>query len=214
MMMDARVESKSLLYDLLLPKLEIASWLLAIWGFIARWYQVVGGAMFLIVGLGSLSVVYFLSAYKPRKTSTTNGPYFEPVFNQQQFAASTSDNASFMLDSLAPKLIGISGSVILIGTLFKLLFWTGAANMLIPGTGTMLLVILLMALNQRMSKRAIVLGAIGCVMLYVPSETWVRQFHRDDPELIALMLNQLHHPHDRAAAEAVRVHMHQKRANR
>lgn len=211
--MDDGVVSNSFLYDVLLPKLEPASWIVAIWGFIASWNQLVGGATFLIIGLANISIAYFLSAYKPSTPATTGGSYFEPVSSQQQLA-NTLDKPSFLLDSLAPKLVGISGAVVLVGTLFKLLFWNGSANMLMVGTGTIGLVVLLMTLNQRLDRRAVVLAAIGGVMLYFPSETLVRQFHRDDPELVELMVNQLHHPNDRAAARAVRIHIHQKRVHR
>ncbi|MBH8557856.1 GldL-related protein [Hymenobacter negativus] len=211
--MEVRVESKSFLYDVLLPKLEPASWVLAIWGFIASWNQLAGGDVFLIIGLANLALVYYLSAYKPRSLTNTHGPNFESVASQQQIL-NTSQDTSFLLDTLAPKLIGISGAVVLIGTLFKLLFWSGSAIMLTVGTATMVLVVLLMALNQRLNRRAVVLAAIGIIMLTVSSETLMRQLHRDDPQLVELMVYQIHHPHDRAAADAVRIHINRKRIQR
>ena len=78
----------------------------------------------------------------------------------------------------------------------------------------MLIVVLLMALNQRINMRAVVLAAIGIVMFTVSEETLMRQLHRDDPQLVELIVYQLHYPHDRAAAQAVRMRMNQMRHRR
>lgn len=213
--MEAQKPVKSFLYDTLLPKIEWLSWPIAAWGFIAGWYQIVGWASWLIVGIGNLSIASYLSAFAPRKTLITDEPYFGPIVRQNQHNQFiTADDDSFLLNSLAPKVAGIAGSVVLVGTLFKMMFWTGHRTMLIVGTGSMVIVVLIMALNQRRNMRAFILTILGGVMLYVPSETLMRELHRDDPKLVELMIYQEHHPHDRAAVEAIRIHIKQKRAQR
>ena len=79
--------------------------------------------------------------------------------------------------------------------------------MLMIGTVAMVLAVLMMAFNQRMNMRALVLATIGCVMLSVSSEALMSQLHRDDPELVALMVYQIHHPNDRAAVKATQIHI-------
>ena len=217
-MMETTNLKKNFLYDVVLPIIEKLSWLLSAVGLAAKYNLIPAGNFMLMIGLSNLSMVYFLSAYKPVSlpTAPTDGPYFEPTSSQNQHNpfSSTPETPSFLVDSLCPKLMSIGGAVVLIGTLFKLLAWNGSANMLMVGTGTMLLVVLLMALNQRLDRRAVVLVVLGSIMLYVSPETLIQQFHRDDPALVEKMIYQLHHPRDPAASQAVQQHLQQKRAVR
>jgi len=211
--METTTATVSFLYDILLPRVEKLGLLVTVLGVLAALTLVGRYETLLIVGLGTLGLTSFLNTYKPRVLATTDGPYFEPITGQNQFSNS-SNPPSFLLDSLCPKLIGISGAFILVGTLFKLMLWSGGANMLLVGTGIMLIFVLLMALNQRINMRSVVLAAIGIVMFTVSEETLMRQLHRDDPQLVELIVYQLHYPHDRAAAQAVRMRMNQMRHRR
>ena len=215
--MEAVDPRKNFLYDTLLPIIEKVSWLLTILGLAAKFNLVPVGSIILLIGLSNLSVVYLLSGYKPKSvtSATTAGPYFEPISSQNQPGqfSNMPENQSFLVDILCPKLIGIGGSIVLVGTLFRLMIWNGSANMLIVGTGTILIVALLMTLNQRLNMRAVVLVVLGSIMLYISPEAWVRQFHHDDPILVAKMIYQIHNPRDPAAGEEVRQHLKQKRTS-
>lgn len=217
-MMETTNLKKNFLYDVVLPIIEKVAWLLSALGLAAKYNLVSAGNFMLLIGLTSLGIVYFLSAYKPvsMPTATTDEPYFEPTSsqNQQSNFSSTPETPSFLVNSICPKLIGIGGAVVLIGTLFKLMIWNGSVNMLMVGTGTVLIAVLLMALNQRLDRRAVVLMVLGSIMLYVPSETLIHQFHSDDPVLVEKMIYQLHHPRDPAASQAVQQHLQQTRAVR
>ena len=58
------------------------------------------------------------------------------------------------------------------------------------------------------------LAALGVLTLYIPAEKWIHQFHGNDPILVQKMIYQLDHPHDRAAAEAVRTYLNEQRHRR
>jgi hypothetical protein len=208
--MEAQEPAKSFLYDILLPKIEWLLWVIAFWGFIAGWYQLAGWTTLLIIAFQSLAIVSFLNAFSPYNATSKDEPYFEPIAVQNE----RNKEISFFLDTLAPKIAGIAGAVVLSGSLYKLMFWTGYSTMLLVGTGFLLIIVVAMAFNQQMNMRAFMLATIGISMLCVSSETLMRQLHRDDPELVALMVYQIQHPHDRAAAEAVRSHVNQKRIQR
>ena len=206
------VVRKSFLYDMLLPKLEVAGWIMAILGFAAKWALYNAGNIGLIVGLGTLSEVYFLSAFAPLRINdeSSSNPYRA---DGAQFSPLSAE-PSFLVDSLLPKIINISSSVLLIGILFNLLDWNGGGMMLIVGVGTLLPAVVILALNQRMNQRALVLTVLGGLLMYVSSDTLARQFHRDDPILVEKLIYRNHHPRDRAANEDVRLYLQQKRADR
>ena len=202
--MEAVEPQKSFLFDVLLPKIEVVAWILSIVGFMAKWNLIGAGNIMLIIGLVSLADVYFISAFKPIKRlddSDGSSPY-------------QTESTSFLRDTLSPKLANIGGAVVLVGTLFRLMTWSGATIMLIDGTVVVLFVFVLLAFNQRINRLALWVGAIGAFMLYTPAETWVRQFHQDDPVLVQKMIYQLAHPRDSAAREAVSQYLKQKRAQR
>jgi hypothetical protein len=202
--METNEPRKSLLFDVLLPKIEVLAWVLSIVGFIAKWNLISAGNIMLIVGLGSLANVYFLSAFMPGKTPESYG----------EISSSQNEPPSFLIDTLSPKLANIGGAVALVGTLFKLMAWSGATMMLIEGTVVVLFVVVLLAFNQRSNRHALWAGVIGAITFYTPAETLVRQFHRDDQVLVQKMIYQLDHPRDRAAGEDVRQYLKQKRARR
>lgn len=206
------IVKNSFLYSMLLPKLEVAGWIMAILGFAGKCALYNAGNTALIMGLSTLSLVYFLKASAPIRVhdESPSSPYRADV---AQFSP-TPTEPSFLVDSLLPKIINIGSSVLLIGILFKLLDWNGAGMMLIVGVGTLLPAVVILALNQRMNQRALVLTVLGGLLMYVSSDTLARQFHRDDPILVEKLIYRNHHPRDRAANEDVRLYLQQKRADR
>ena len=89
--------------------------------------------------------------------------------------------------------------------------WEYNTNLLLFGEACLLVVLLTLALKQHTSKQLVLLAALGVLALYIPAETWIRQFHGNDPVLVQKMIYQLNHPHDRAAAEAVRTYLNEQR---
>ena len=195
---------ESFLYDSLMPKIYGIGAAVVIVGALFKIEHWKGADLMLIVGLGSLAYVYLLSAFR-----------LETILNP--FDSSMPDyNAprSFYIDALLPKNAWIGGAVVWVGTLFRLMAWSGANQMLIVGTGVVLIAVVIRALNQRMNRHALLVGVVGIIMLYVPAETWVRQFHNDDPVLVRKMVYQLEHPRDPAARDSVQQYLKQKRNQR
>ena len=198
----------------LLAVVEWVAWAVAILGFVAKWNVMPGGSILLILGLATLSTIYFLQSYLPSYSSFGNAASQTGPFGSSQSATLASAESSFLVDVLAPKIIGLSAAITFIGMLFKLMSWNGSRIMLIVGVGTLLTIVVIMALNQRMDRRAVIIAALGGLSLYVSSDTLVQQFHHDDPVLVEKMIYQNHHPRDRAAAQDVREYLKQKRAQR
>ncbi|TPG66442.1 GldL-related protein [Hymenobacter nivis] len=171
-----------------LNAVEKIAWPAALLGLAAKWALVPAGSYLLILGLGALAAVYLMRSY------LLAAP-----------AAGPSTTAAFMDDYLR-KVTGISAAVTLVGTLFKLMNWNSGNTMLVVGVATMALVVVLSAFRQRLSLFTMAIAAAGGLALYVPSETLIRQFHRNDPALVEKLVYQLHHPRDRAAAGAVQRH--------
>lgn len=202
---------KNFVYDRLLPKLDLVFVSCCASGWILLWNQISGGDIFCIVGLGGLAEVYFLRAFEPPKI------YDEVNFPQQYFnRASTCPNTkqqSFFLDSLAPKVMYISSACVLIGILFKLMFWKGAQTQLLAGMLPLAIFTIVLALNQRMNRRALVIAVLGGLMLSISTDDLMRQLYRDDPRLVELMVYQNHHPYDQAAQDAYAKRMREYRHN-
>ena len=175
-----------------LATVEKIAWPLALLGFAAKWNLLAAGHSMLILGLSALSAIYLLRAYQPAAAETP----------------------SFLLDNLLPKYLGIGGAVVFIGVLFKLMTWNNGTALLLVGTITLSVVVLIMVFNRLLTIRALVAAALGGLLLYVPAETLVRQFHHDDPVLVTKMIYQLNHPLDRSAAADVHQYLEQKRATR
>ncbi|MDO7846059.1 hypothetical protein Q5H92_06815 [Hymenobacter sp. M29] len=204
---------RSFLFDTLLPKMEVIGWVVAIIGLAGKWWLLAGGSMMLIVGLSTLSVVYFLSTYAPARIKEEDALSEGHRKPSAPFAA-TSNAPSFLADLLLPKVINMSSAVLLIGMLFKLMSWNGSQMMLMVGESTLFTAVILLLLNQRMHVRALVLVVLGGLLMYISADDLVRQFHRNDPVLVEKMIYRNHHPRDRAAQEAVREHLRQQRDQR
>ncbi|MGY3089442.1 hypothetical protein ACVWYF_002490 [Hymenobacter sp. UYAg731] len=211
--MEKTVPRKSFLFDVLLPKLEVLYVLVSILGGIMFWNHWGRGETLLLVGLGGLSVVYYLKAFEPQKAiDEINFPLQYSNNFENQF--SVNETRSFLLDSLAPKVMYISSACILVGVLFKLMFWTGGNTMLIATVPLLVFFVIACALSQRINRRTVLVALIGGLMLSVSSETLMRQLYRDDPQLVEAIVNQIHHPHDRIALEAYQKQMHNYRYKR
>ena len=211
--MEMTESQRSFLYDTLLPKLEVIALMLTGVGLALKLNLVNSGNMLLLVGLATLSTVYFLRAFAPLKQISTDGVNFpEQYFGSptNQFPATGSD-ISFFSDILMPKIIWLGGATAIIGILFKLMIWPGANNQLFVGLCSEIIVIIGLALNQHVNLRSTVLGVLTGTMLFINPKYLVQQFHHDDPVLVEKIFYYMDHPRDSAASAAVRKHLEQVR---
>lgn len=205
----------SFLYDLLLPKVEKIGLLVTIVGLLFAWMHIGRFEVLLIVGLQTLAITCFLRAFEPLALEPTDELNFpSQYFSDHNLPIESQVPRRLLTDVLAPKVLNIAGACVIVGILFKLEFWKGADLQLLVGEIPLVLFVFLLALQQQIDRRALLIAILGGLMLLVSSETLMRQLHSDDPQLVELMVYQLHHPHDRAANEALRTYLHQKRTRR
>lgn len=115
-----------------------------------------------------------------------------------------------MLKSILLKLLNISAAVVLVGILYKLLFFPGSRPLLLTGTVTLAIAAGLLAPTDNLAKKHALVLVLGLATWATDSETLVRQFHRDDPVLVEKLIFSLHHPYDKAAAEDLRKYRQAK----
>lgn len=187
------------LYDGVLPRVERFGWVLALTGLVSKYYLFAKADTLLMVGIGTLAVVYFLQAYAPNPTTLVT-PNLE---EDSVFLKQTTTSPPSFLAFVATKVIGIGSAPTLLGILFKLLFWKGATSMLLVGIFSLLIALILLASTGQFSRKGLIIATLGIGSLLIPTETLVRQFYRDDPALVEKMIVQLYHPSDKAATAEV-----------
>lgn len=188
---------------------EGVAWGETLLGLLLKWNLAIGGNILVLLGLSSLSLIYFMRAFLPAPAQLSAPT--DPGHSSPELAASKAD---FLGQAVLPKVIGIASAVVFVGISFKLLNLPGNLNLLLAGTASLGIVVGLLALRRQVSRTALVVGALGVMMILLPDELLIRQFHRDDPVLVEKMIYQLHHPHDPAANAAVRQYLQQRSANR
>ena len=200
------------LYDTLLPKIEIIYGLVIVLAVVLLWNHKKGGNTLCVVGLGGLAVVYYLLAFKPRNSQDAIN-FTRHCFDSEKDTLQINTKQSSFLDLLVPKVMYISSAVVLVGVLFKLMFWNGSEVMLLAAVPLLTFFVLAWALNQRVDRRAVIVAVLGGLMLSISSETLMRQLYRDDLQLVEAIVYQIHHPHDRAALEAYKKQMREYQHN-
>ncbi len=208
--MEANEFKGSFFYGLVLPKLEKISLLVAITAIVLAWTHVGRFETILINGLATLAITSFLRAFEPRKSSDEMNSTEQHI--ERENALPVAGEQSFFLDLLPPKVMSISSAVVLLGILFKSMFWDGGEAMLRVGLPLLAFFVLIWATRGHINWRALIVAIFGGLMLFVSSETLIHQLYSYDPQLVELMVNQIHHPQDRAANEALRTYRHQKYA--
>jgi hypothetical protein len=188
---------QNFLFDVLLPRVEWFAWLLASTGVVLAYFSYPRANIFLFLGFSTLAAVYFLGSFAPRSKSFDGSTYPGETQNIIQ-------GKSFFIDKVVPQVQDQAMATALLGVQFKLLFWTGANTLLYTGNLTLVTVVAIQLYANRLSRKALVVGALGAIVAYIPSDDLVRQFYQHDPVLAQKMLYHLHHPKDKAAAEEVR----------
>jgi hypothetical protein len=189
---------KNFLFDTLLPRVEWLAWLLAIMGVVLAYFSYPRAPIFLFLGFSTLAAVYFLSSFTPSAT-TSNLPYqpsYQPLVGTEE--------KSFLVQAVIPVLQGQAMAVTLVGIQFKLLFLPGYNTLLSVGLFILAIIIAIQIYVDNLSRKALLVGALGALMACISADELVQQFYRHDPVLIEKMRYHLHHPKDKAAAEEVR----------
>ncbi|HCW06493.1 MAG TPA: hypothetical protein DGG95_03900 [Cytophagales bacterium] len=144
-----------------------------------------------------LSMLYFYFGF-----ALFNGIGFRAMFKKSSYAGVSVGKISGAIA------LGLALSSVLIGILFKLMFWPGANEMIMIG-GTGLLIILLVASVVMVIKkksldsfykgiflRGSVALIFALVFFFTSQKSLIRFFHRDNPTFAELMIKAMGNPQD------------------
>ena len=141
-----------------------------------------GGAPALVVSLAFLSLFYFV------------GGYFQPVEVGQKPSIAV---------SLVKIMSGMTLSTLVIGALFKIMLWGGAATMLLVGTvGTLFIAVVIFALTRAQGhangviQRCVAWACLSAVVFFISPTALFAMHHPNDPVLIEKFNVQEVHPND------------------
>ena len=163
-------------------KLEKAFAIVALILILSKFAAIPGAAMLLIITFALLGMFYFAFSF-----AIFNGVAFRNLFNRDSYK-----------DSSALKIIGsiVTGFVILVtivGIIFKLFSWPGAAVMLLLGIVGMFIVTIIAAnkhakirseFYNRIFKRIAVFGIIAVFFIVLPQSIWLEFQYLNNPEYL------------------------------
>jgi hypothetical protein len=158
-----------------------------------------GGDFLLFLGLGLLSMLYFVGSYFQARA----------VLGDIPLTSTTSAIISSKPTSYAAlKIIsGIVLSTIVVGILFKLMFWQGSDPQLVSGLiGSILLTGWAYAASKatgatysipkKVLRRSTLVVLLGALVWVTPSTLLFSFFHRNDPTLVQKWTQWQAHPND------------------
>lgn len=153
-----------------------------------------GGSFLILLTLLMLSMLYFYFGF-----AIFNGIRLRKLFKKESYEGATA------LKIIGAVVTGMSLSLTLIGTLFKLLRWPGGAVSLFAGCVFLLAIAVISLVKYtrhksvyyvRVLKRVAAFGGLGFVLLLLPSTTLVDFRYRDHPAYRDALKNSMEHPDD------------------
>lgn len=188
---------KNFLFDVLLPRVEWLAWLLASAGVALAYFSYPRANIFIFLGFSTLAAVYFLSSFAPSARARAWA-------YQIDYKQVIPEEKSFLTHALIPHIQGKAMAITLIGIQFKLLFLPGYGTLLLVGLSIMATIAAIQLATNSLSRKLLIIIALGVTVAYVPLDSLVRQFYQHGPALAEKMIYHLQHPKDEAAAEEVR----------
>lgn len=146
-----------------------------------------GGDFMLVISLSFLSLLYFPAGY------------FQPDATQTESRVANTSAATILLKILS----GIAFSTLVIGLLFKLLFWKGGSVMLLAGLLTLAPILMWAVVSSKsftapaataVFRRGAVIAVLGIAASLVSTSTLYQVFHRDDPQLVQKWIRMSENP--------------------
>jgi hypothetical protein len=151
-----------------------------------------GGDFILIISLAFLSMVYFLGSYFQR-----------PILSRQQQQATTTSAITALLKIFS----GTAFSTVIVGLLFRLLFWKGSFVLLTAGMVATICILLWAFITSKsltkptetaVFRRGTIILGLGIATMLINSSTIYGIFHRDDPQLVEKWTRMSQHPENAA----------------
>lgn len=182
--------------------IEIVLAVIMILAMLMRVNHIPGGIFIFMLAAQLLSMLYFLSFL------LLNGIRARDMFKREAYADVTAGKMGLAV------LVGLGLSAVIIGSLFKLMFWPGAAIMLTSSlvyTGVFTAIAVMyylsskQAYNMRLFKRVFVIGGLALLLFFTHTNTLVDLFHGNQPEYAALYKKVLADPDN----EELRTQLHE-----
>lgn len=164
-----------------MKKLEKILPLLILIAFLLKLNSLPGASALFILSISSLSVLYYFGFL------LFNNIRLRHVFKKSAYQGST---AQRIIGSIG---LGISFSCILMGCLFKLLFWVGSHAQLTLGLFLLSIAMVFALLKNKgkasnfytpLYKRSIIIGLSGILLYATPATSIADVFYRNDPEYL------------------------------
>ncbi|MBK5279575.1 MAG: hypothetical protein JJE09_12005 [Bacteroidia bacterium] len=155
---------QSLLYKVILPKVELVAAIISCIGLVLNYLKLPGASELIMIGFSTLASVFFLIAYTPLTPGKPLQPERPKTFID-------------LLSLIVWKVVHIALAVTTIGLLFYLLHLKGFSQMMLIGTIALLLSLFLSGViivqnNKYLSTlkptliKAVVMAIIGTYILY------------------------------------------------
>ena len=166
---------------------------IALLGIILKLCMVSSGSILIVISLSTLYIFYFLSFI------FLNGIRFRDIFKRESYKHT---NAKRIIGAIG---IGFALSTIIMGILFKLLFWTGADQQLIVGLPLAAFISIIAFIfylrnkieyYRRIFRRVAIIGGFGLLLYLTPTNTLVDLYYRNDPEYAELYKKVLSDPYN------------------
>ena len=167
-----------------MKKFELIVGLIAILGIFLKILHLPGSGILIMLTFAILSLFYYVFSF-----ALFNGIELRDVFKN-----------AFYKDTNAKRMIGAVGlgwtlSVIILGVLFKLQFFSGANMLLQRGLVTLVLILFIAIIfyfrnkadyYKRIFKRIAIYGGLGLVLYLTPTSTLVDMYYRNNPDYAEL----------------------------
>lgn len=150
-------------------------------GLIFKLFHLPGASPILIISLSGLSFFYFyfgILLFNNRKLSG--------------FLKRTSYNGLSPKRILASLALGFSLSVLSIGSLFKIEIWPGSSTMVMLGLLVLIVFFVVLSISNKgfdksVYTRALIIGGLSFCINWIPTDTQIDFYYRDNPQLAELM---------------------------
>jgi hypothetical protein len=177
-----------------MKKFELIVGFIAILGIFLKILHIQGSELLIVLSFSALSTFYYVFSF-----AFFNGIRLQNIFKKESYKDT---NAKRIIGAVG---LGISLSTIIMGGLFKLLFWAGANMQLM--TGLVILGIILPVATifyfrnkeeyyKRIFKRIVIYGGIGLFLFLMPSSALVDIYYRNYPDYAELYKKVLDSPKD------------------
>jgi hypothetical protein len=165
-----------------MKKIELILGLLGLVGVILGMAAIPGGSILSVLALCGLSVFYFYFSF-----AVLNGIHGRDIFKK---AAYKDIAAADIVSAIGA---GIALSIVVIGLLFKVMFWPGGSFMLLAGCLALIIAAIIGGIRLRTSKsafparllkRAVIFGSLGLLCFFLPSNFFLKIKYRQHPEYV------------------------------